>query len=444
MEVFESLSQGFKVMLSQYNLVYCALAACLGAFLAYLPGLSSPVVIALAFTLGFAFGLPPTTAIIVLVALCFGAQFGRTAAAVHRARGEAASAEAVASLAPIAIVALLSGAVAAIVAAAVVPLAIAATKSLGPAEITAFIIAFLAIAAALAPHSVVRALAAIIIGGLIRIMGSEIDAAVKVLSFGNLELPDGIDFVLLLIGMLLIPDLIRRLATDDGRPAANHKPAAVPRNADRYPTIVTATAANAGLSASFVPLLTLGLPVAVATALFGALLAIHGIFGGPRATMRMPEVVWGLFAAIIVANAVLLVVMLVAERVFARVQRLNVRVLAAPVLAFACFAAYSVNNTPFDVVLMLTYGIVSYLLFTCDYERYLLLMAFVLGPILRENIGRFSARGDVSAVVNRPIAGTVIIVGAIAVVAIGTWRMQSRKAKTTLVDQCCKRLSVSD
>ena len=429
MEAFADLNEGFKVMLSQYNFVYCALAACLGAFLAYLPGLSSPVVIALAF--GFTFGMPPTTAIIVLVALCVGAQFGRSAAAVHRARGDAAYAEGDASLAPIAIAALLSGAVVAIVAAAVMPLAIAAIPSLGPAqeEITAFIIAFLALAAALAPHSVVRAVAAIVIGGLISIMGSEIDAAVQVLSFGNQELPDGIGFVSLLIGVWLIPGVVMAHAgsTVTAKVTAEPRSQPTPRNTGEYPTIVTAAAANAGLSASFLPLLTLGLPAAVVAPMFLWMLTIHGILPGPRVATRMPEVLHGLFAAIIVANGVLLLVMLLAERLFARVQRLNVRVLATVVLAFACFGVYTENNSPFDVALMLTYGIASYLLFTSDYERYLLLMAFVFGPWLQENIERFSARGDMGAIVHRPIAVMLIAAGAILVIAIGAWR-KSRKA----------------
>ena len=434
MEVFEGLGRGLKVMLSQYNLVYCALAACLGAFLAYLPGLSSPVVVAVAFAVGFTFAMPPATAIIVLVALCFGAQFGRTAAAVHRARGEAASAEGGASLAAIAIAALLSGAVVAIVATAAMPIAIAAISSLGPAETTAFIIAFLAIAAALAPHSAVRAVATIVIGGLISIMGSEIDAAVKALSFGNLALPDGIGFISLLIGILLIPDLVGRLAAADAGStvtadvAAEPRSPPSPRDAGRYPTIVTATAANAGLSASFLPLLTLGLPAAVVAPMFLGVLTIHGILPGPGVATRMPEVLWGLFAAIIVANGVLLLVMLLGERLFARVQRLNVRVLATVVLAFACLSAYTISNSPFDVALMLTYGIASYLLFTSDYERYLLLMAFLFGPLLQVNIERFNAGGDMGAIVNRPITVMLIAAGAILVVAIGAWRMHSRKA----------------
>jgi len=427
MEAFADLNEGFKVMLSQYNFVYCALAACLGAFLAYLPGLSSPVVIALAF--GFAFGMPPTTAIIVLVALCVGAQFGRSAAAVHRARGDAAYAEGDASLAPIAIAALLSGAVVAIVAAAVMPLAIAALPSLGAAEITAFIIAFLALAAALAPRSVVRAVAAIVIGGLISIMGSEIDAAVQVLSFGNLELPDGIGFLSLLIGVLVIPGVVGAYAGSTVTAQATAEPRTPPtrRRTGEYPTIVTATAANAGLSASFLPLLTLGLPAAVVAPMFLWMLTIHGILPGPRVATRMPEVLHGLFAAIIVANGVLLLVMLLAERLFARVQRLNVRVLATVVLAFACFGVYTENNSPFDVALMLTYGIASYLLFTSDYERYLLLLAFLFGPLLHENIRRFSAGGDMGAIISSPIAVMLIAAGAILVAAIGAWRMESRK-----------------
>ncbi len=428
MAAFADLAEGFKVMLSQYNFVYCALAACLGAFLAYLPGLSSPVVIALAY--GFSFGMPPTTAIIVLVALCVGAQFGRTAAAVHRARSDAASAAGGASLAPIAIAALLSGAVVAIVAAAVMPLAIAAIPLFGPAEITAFIIAFLALAAALAPHSVVRAVAAIVIGGLISIMGSEINAAVQVLSFGNEELPDGIGFLSLLIGVLVIPGVVGAYAgsmvTAEGTAEPRRPPAL--GSSGEYPAILTATAANAGLSASFLPLLTLGLPAAVVAPMFFGVLTIHGVLPGPRVATRMPEVLWGLFAAIVVANGVLLLVMLVAERLFARVQRLNVRVLATVVLAFACFGVYSVNNDPFDVALMLTYGIASYLLFTSDYERYVLLVAFLSGPLLLENIRRFSAGGDVGAIISRPIAGMLIAAGAILVVAIGAWRMASRKA----------------
>jgi len=102
-------------------------------------------------------------------------------------------------------------------------------------------------------------------------------------------------------------------------------------------------------------------------------------------------------------------------------------VLATVVLAFACFGVYTENNSPFDVALMLTYGIASYLLFTSDYERYLLLLAFLFGPLLHENIRRFSAGGDMGAIISSPIAVMLIAAGAILVAAIGAWRMESRK-----------------
>jgi putative tricarboxylic transport membrane protein len=211
MEIFQGLGQGFSVVLSQYNLLFCVLAACLGLVLAFLPGIGPSVVMVLA--MPFAFGMPRATSIIVLVALCFGLQYGRAAAAIQRAGSQSAAAGGLdlAAVTPVAFATLIGGAIVAILVAGLVPLLLQAATSLRPPEITVFIIIFLVIAATLSPGSAVRAVAVIVIGLLLSVVGSEIDAGVRRLSFDTLELPEGIPLLPLVLGVLLIPYIISRL-----------------------------------------------------------------------------------------------------------------------------------------------------------------------------------------------------------------------------------------
>jgi TctA family transporter len=433
MEILQGLGQGFSVVLSPYNLLFCVLAACLGLVLAFLPGMGPSVVMVLA--MPFAFAMPPANSIIVLVALCFGLQYGRAAAAFARAGGQSAAADglAQAGVTPLAFATLIGGAIVTILVAGLVPLLLPTARSFGPAEIAVLIIIFLVIAAALSPGSVVRAVAVIVIGLLLSIVGSELDAGVRRLSFDTLELPDGIPLLPLVLGVLLIPDIISRL-----QPAETAPTAKTGTSSDEQPDLLessgqerakriarTAAAANVGLSASFLPMLALGIPLNVAAVVFMGVLTIHGAVPGPQVATKQPEMFWGLFAAIMVANVGSLLIMRTSGRPFSILCGMNDRIVAPAVLALGCLGAYALNNDPFDVVLMLVFGVFGSLLLKSGWERGLFLTSFVLGTALEAGIQRslLIARGDALAILSRPMVGVLLAAGVILAVVIRVWRM---------------------
>jgi putative tricarboxylic transport membrane protein len=432
MEMLQGLGQGFQILLSYYNLLACAVTAVVGAILAFLPGMRP--IVGLGLALPVMFGLPPVTAITVGVALCFGIQYGRAAAAFHRARRQSASAGGftLAPVARVAFAAVIGGVVVALLVAGLVPVVVKNVwPSFWPSEYAGFIIVLLLSAAALASDSILRALAVISFGLLLSTIGTDLETGEPRLTFGMADLSNGVGLLPLALGVLMLPEVIRRLGIARADPTAPN--GQVPLGRESVSQIAgTAAATNAGLSASFLPMLAVGLPVSAVTLIFLGLLSIHGAVPGPQFATGQPELFWAFFAAIIVANLLLLLVVLTWGGLFARLDRMSDhRIVAPAVLIVVCVGAYQFNNSLFDVAVMAIFGTVSYYLLKSDRERNLLLTSFVLGPLLEENLRRsmLIGRGDVWAIINRPIVALLLAAGVAVVVAAGLcqWRQPARR-----------------
>ena len=427
MEIIESLGQGFAVIFSQYNILVCVLAAGLGVFLAFLPGISPTTAIAI--VLPFCFGLPPVTGIVVLVSLCFGTQYGRAAAACYASRGPATGRYT--SLAPIAFAALVGALVAVLLVAALVPAIARSATLIGPSEYAVLIIVFFAVAAALAPGSMVRALAAIIAGVVLHLIGSNQGPGTWRLDTGIAELSDGISLIALVLGILLLPDIVSRLgaavspvksgALPNGLEPDNREPSG--QESARSLSLATA-AASAGLTASFLPLLSWGLPLNLLAVFLGGLLTINGIVPGPQIGATKPDIIGSIFATIVAANVVALIVMLASGRLFAHLCRMNSRIVAPAILVLACLTTYTLNNSPIDVLVMMSCGLIGCLLLQSNWERGSLVTGFILGPILEQDIQRamLLARDNIWGIMGRPLVDLLLAAGLILLVIIAVWR----------------------
>ena len=146
------------------------------------------------------------------------------------------------------------------------------------------------------------------------------------------------------------------------------------------------SANNSAASSSFIPLLTLGIPPNVTLSiLFGAFL-IHGITPGPFLIKDHPDVFWGVLSSMYVGNVMLLVLNLPLIPMWVQVLKIPAKYLYPLILLFCLIGAYSMNNSVFDVFVMIIFGVVGYLFRKFEFEGAPLVLAFVLGPLLDMNL----------------------------------------------------------
>jgi putative tricarboxylic transport membrane protein len=171
------------------------------------------------------------------------------------------------------------------------------------------------------------------------------------------------------------------------------------------------SANNAAASTSFIPLLTLGIPPNVVLAvLFGAFL-IHGITPGPLLIKEHPEIFWGIIGSMYIGNVMLLVMNLPLIPLWVQVLRIPDKILYPLIILLCVIGAYSINNSIFDILVMIIFGAAGYLLKKFDYEPAPLILAFVLGPMFEVNLRRslLMSQGSFTIFVERPIALAALI-----------------------------------
>jgi putative tricarboxylic transport membrane protein len=175
------------------------------------------------------------------------------------------------------------------------------------------------------------------------------------------------------------------------------------------------SANNAGAQTAFIPLLTLGIPPNAVMALMVGAMTIHGIVPGPQVMTKQPELFWGLIASMWIGNLMLVVINLPLVGVWVSLLRVPYRLLFPAILIFCAIGVYSINNAPADAIMVATFGFIGYWLVKTDFEPAPMLLGFVLGPLMEENLRRamLIARGDPTTFLTRPISGALLVLAAI-------------------------------
>jgi TctA family transporter len=178
------------------------------------------------------------------------------------------------------------------------------------------------------------------------------------------------------------------------------------------------SANNAGAQTSFIPLLTLGIPPNAVMAVMVGAMMIHGIVPGPQVMTERPELFWGLIASMWIGNAMLVLLNLPLIGLWVRLLKVPYRLLYPAILLFCCIGIYSVNQSALEVVFAVGFGLLGYLFIKLDCEPAPLLLGFVLGPLMEENLRRamLLARGDATVFFTRPLSAALL---ALAVLLIG-------------------------
>jgi putative tricarboxylic transport membrane protein len=343
----------------------------------------------------------------------------------------------------------------------------------GPAEYFSLMVAGLAFAVVLARGSIVKAIAMILVGLLLATVGQDLETGVDRLTFGYPPLADGLDFAVLAMGIFGFAEVLRNLEAVEHRDVV-HRPIgrllpsrqdlaraaapivrgsllgailgilpgngavlgpfasyAVEKRLASDPTrfgrgaiegVAGPEAANnAGAQTSFIPLLALGIPPNAVMALMVGAMTIHGIVPGPLVMTRNPTLFWGVIASMWIGNLMLLVINLPLVGMWVRLLAVPYRLMFPAILLFCCIGIYSVNNSPADVLMSAGLALVGYALLKLDFETAPLLLGFVLGRLMEENLRRALAigRGNLATFVERPVsAGLLALAALVLAVAV--------------------------
>src|SRR5918997_65786 len=483
-DLLSNLAMGFGVALTPTNIFLCLIGTLVGTLIGVLPGVGSVATIAM--LLPITFGLPPVGALIMLAGIYYGAQYGgSTTSILINIPGESSSVvtaldghqmakqgRAGAALAIAAIASFFAGCVATtFVAALGAPLTKLALL-FGPAEYFSLIVLGLVFAVVLAKGSVPKAIAMILVGLLLSMIGTDIETGQTRMTFDIIELSDGIGFVGLAMGVFGFAEIMRNLEVQQNRDIVQQKiTGLMPTKKDlrdAAPAVLRGTllgsalgilpgggtilaafgsytlekklakdpsrfgrgaiegvagpesANNAASQTSFIPLLTLGIPPNAVMALMVGAMTIHGIVPGPQVMTKQPDLFWGLIASMWIGNLMLIVINLPMVGMWVKLLQVPYKFLYPAILVFCCIGAYSVNNNVFDVYSTAIFAVLGYMFNKLKMEPAPLLIGFVLGPMMEEHLRRamLLSRGDPMIFVQRPISATMLAIGALALIAM--------------------------
>ena len=491
--LFANLAIGFGVALTWQNLLYCLAGCLLGTLIGVLPGIGPVTTIAMLLPLTFT--LPPISALIMLAGIYYGAQYGgSTTAILVNIPGESSSVvtcldgyqmarqgRAGPALGISALGSFFAGTVATfIIALAAPPLAEVALK-FGPAEYFALMTTGLILAVVLARGSVIKAIAMVLMGLLLGLVGTDVNSGTQRFSFGISELSDGIGFVAVAMGMFGFTEIIRNLELAEHRDVFNAKVGSLLPSWEEIkictPAVIRGTllgsllgvlpgggallasfaaytiekklsknkanfgkgaiegvaapesANNAGAQTSFIPLLTLGIPSNAIMAMMIGAMMIQGIAPGPQIMTERPQLFWGMIASMWIGNLMLVILNLPLIGMWIKLLEVPYRLMFPAILLFCAIGVYSLQNSAFDVMMTSLFGVFGYVCLKMEAEPAPLMLGFILGPLMEENLRRamLLSRGDPTVFFQRPISATLLGIAIVMLIIIMLPAIRSKR-----------------
>jgi TctA family transporter len=394
------------------------------------------------------------------------------------------------ALATAALGSFFAGTVATMVVAGFAPVLTEMAFRFGPAEYFSLMVLGLIGAVVLASGSLLKAIAMIILGLLLGQINTDVISGVPRYSFGVPELTDGISFVAIAMGVFGFGEIIANL----GKPAEHREvftkdvKGLWPTRQDfreAAPSVLRGTALgsmlgvlpgggallssfasytlekkivrnprvpfgqgaiqgvagpesanNAGAQTSFIPMLTLGIPPNAVMALMVGAMTIKGIQPGPQVMTNNPELFWGLIASMWIGNLMLVILNLPLIGIWIKLLTVPYRFLYPAIIAFCGIGLYTLNNNNFDIFMGAAFGVVGYIFWKLRCEPAPLLLGFILGPMMEENLRRalLLSRGNWMTFLERPLSAGLLI-AALLLVLIVTMPTIRRKRETTFKEE---------
>jgi putative tricarboxylic transport membrane protein len=503
MELFEHLSLGFGVAFTFQNLIYAFVGCLLGTLIGVLPGIGPLATIAM--LLPATYGLEPVAALIMLAGIYYGAQYGgSTTAILVNLPGEASSVVTVIdgyqmarkgragpALAAAGLGSFFAGCVGTLILAAFAPPLTELALKFGPSEYFSLMVVGLIGAVVLASGSLLKALAMVVLGLLLGLVGTDINSGVARYSFGIPELTDGISFLAIAMGVfgygeiisnlskpederqvftgevhgimptaedfkLMMPAILRGTALGSAlgilpgggallsaftaytlEKKTRLRPGEVPFGEGNIRGVAAPEAANnAGAQTSFIPLLTLGIPPNAVMALMVGAMTIHNIQPGPQVMTSNPELFWGLIASMWIGNAMLVILNLPLIGIWVKLLKVPYHLLFPAIVLFCAIGVYSTNNNSFDIWMVAIFGFIGYLFIKLGCEPAPLLLGLILGPMMEEYLRRalLIARGDWSVFVTRPLSASLLAIAALLLVIVISPAIKKKREEAFVED----------
>src|SRR5215470_7022679 len=489
MELLHNLVLGFGVAMTPVNVGF----AMVGTLIGVLPGIGPIATIAM--LLPLTFKLEPTSGLIMLAGIFYGAQYGgSTTAILVNLPGETSSVvtcidghqmarqgRAGAALAVAALGSFFAGCVSTTLIATFAPPLAKVGQSFGAPEYFSLMVLGLIAAVVLAHGSVVKAIAMIVLGLLVGLVGTDGNTGGTRFTFGITELTDGIDVATLAIGIFGVGEIISNLTQPrETRSLATQKITRLwPTHEDferAWPAVLRGTALgsilgvlpgggatlsafaayalekrwsknpaqfghgavegvagpesanNAGAQTSFIPMLTFGIPGNAVMALMIGALTIHGIQPGPQIMSERPGMFWGMIASMWIGN-LMLVINLPLIGIWVQLLKVPYRFLYLAILLFCGIGVYTVSNSPAAVLLAAFFGVLGYVFTRLECEAAPLILGFVLGPLMEENLRRAMriSSGDPAIFLERPISLGLLIAALALCVLVALPAIRSKR-----------------
>lgn len=441
------------------------------------------------------YALEPVSALIMLAGICYGAQYGgSTTAILVNLPGESSSVvtmidgyqmvrrgRAGPALTAAACSSFIAGCLATVVIAGFAPPLAEVALRFGPWEYFALMAVGLIGAVVLAHGSVLKAIAMIVLGLMLGLAGTDVNSGIARFTLGLPQLADGIGFIIIAMGTIATDEIIGNLQGSEQRDVYTDRvPSLLPSRDDwrrMLPASLRGTilgsllgilpgggtslaafcayslemkisasperfgqgaiegvaapeaANNAASQTSFIP--TLGIPSNAVMALMIGAMTIHSIQPGPEVMTKNPELFWGLVVSMWIGNVMLVGLNLPLVGLWIKLLKVPYRFMFPAIMMFSAVGIYSVNGATFDIVLTAVFGLLGFLLMKLGCEPAPLLLGFILGPMMEENLRRAMslARGDVTTFLTRPVSATLLAVAVLLLVVVALPALKRASAR---------------
>jgi TctA family transporter len=495
MELFAGLWLGLQTALTPINMLYCLIGVFVGTLIGVLPGLGPAATVAMllpaSFVLspvsalimlaGIYYGAQyggSTTSILVNLP-------GEASSIVTTLDGYqmALQGRAGVALATAALCSFFAGTVTTVIITLFAPPLANVALKFGPAEYFSLMVLGLVCSVVLASGSLLKAIGMIVVGLLLGVIGTDVNSGAQRFTFGIRELMDGIGFVTVAMGMFGIGEIILNLEREStterkvhalssfmptredwkrmivptvrgtllgsclgilpggGALVASFAAYSVEKKVSKYSgefgkgaiegVAAPESANNAGAQASFIPMLTLGIPTSPVMALMIGAMIIQGVQPGPAVMTEQPALFWGVIVSMWIGNLFLLVLNLPMIGLWVRLCMVPYHILYPAILVFCSIGVFSLSNSQFDVYFLALFGFLGYVFAKLDCEPAPMLLALILGPMMEEYLRRamLMSRGDPTVFLSRPISGGILLVAAAALVAVLIPAIRSKRER---------------
>lgn len=475
MDVLGALAGGFATALQPEYLLFAAVGVSLGTLIGVLPGIGPALTVALLLPLTYSFD--PIGSFIMFAGIYYGGMYGgSTTSILLNTPGESASIVTTIegfqmakrgrggpALATAAIGSFVAATVSTVAITFFAPIVATIALAFQPADYFALMVVAFVSVSALVGRSLVRGATSLFVGLFIGVVGIDVLTGQARLTFGVTELLDGLDIIVVAVGLFAVGEALstaarkRReraelisvkgrawMSRDDFRrswPAwirgalIGFPLGTLPAGGAEIPTFISynverrlskhrdefgtgaiegvagpEAANNAAFSGVLVPLLTLGLPTSATAAIMLAAFQIYNLQPGPLLFQNSPDLVWALIASLYIGNVMLLALNLPLIRVWIKILEIPRPLLYSGILVFATLGVYSAANSVVDVLLMYAIGVVGFLMRRLDFPVGPVVLGVILGPLLEAQFRRAVSisQGDLTVFLTRPLSAVIL------------------------------------